>query len=120
MVWVYSVNVLLQPIPAKFVHNYIRGGHMDNHLAILIGPLGKICQVELKMNGPNTFFSGGWPQFLVLHGITEANWLLLRYEGNMAFTVKLFGPNGCQVDSKQNPIRMQQSKQKIDKLMVCF
>ncbi|KAF8780701.1 hypothetical protein HU200_001306 [Digitaria exilis] len=61
------------PIPAKFVHNYIRGGHMDNHLAILIGPLGKICQVELKMNGPNTFFSGGWPQFLVLHGITEAN-----------------------------------------------
>ncbi|KAF8780700.1 hypothetical protein HU200_001305 [Digitaria exilis] len=34
----------------------------------------------------------------------------------MAFTVKLFGPNGCQVDSKQNPIRMQQNVGKQQEL----
>jgi hypothetical protein len=62
---------------------------MNNRMAILFGPLGKICQVELKINGPDNFPSGGWSQFLELHGITEANCLLLRYEGNMAFTVKI-------------------------------
>ncbi|CAN6242160.1 unnamed protein product [Urochloa humidicola] len=97
------------PIPAKFVQNYISKGHMNNSTAILFGPLEKICQVELKMNGPDTFFSGGWSQFLVLNGITEADCLLLRYEGNMMFTVKVFGPNGCQMESKHNAVRMQQT-----------
>ncbi|CAL5028170.1 unnamed protein product [Urochloa decumbens] len=96
------------PIPAKFVQNYISKGHMNNSIAVLLGPLGKICQVELKMNGPDTIFSGGWSQFLALNGITEADCLLLRYERNMTFTVKVFGPNGCKMESKHNGARMQQ------------
>lgn len=43
------------------------------------------------------------PQFirsLFVSHITEANALLLRYEGNMVFTVKVFGSDGFQRDSK--------------------
>ncbi|CAN6234634.1 unnamed protein product [Urochloa humidicola] len=67
------------PVPAKFVQNYISKGHMNNSIAVLLGPLGKICQVELKMNDPDTIFS-----------------------------VKVFGSNGCQIESKHNGARMQQ------------
>ncbi|CAN6275483.1 unnamed protein product [Urochloa humidicola] len=67
-------------IPAKFVQSYISKGHMDNGVAILFGPLGKICQVQLKMNGPDTFFSD----------------------------VKVFGANGCKIEYKQNGIVPQQ------------
>ncbi|CAN6227664.1 unnamed protein product [Urochloa humidicola] len=67
------------PIPAKFVQNYISKGTLDKSIAVLLGPLGKICQVELKMNGPDTIFS-----------------------------VKVFGPNGCQMESKHNGAKMQQ------------
>ena len=95
-------------------------GLMNNRMAVLFGPFGKICQVELKINGPDNFLSGGWSQFLALHGITETHCLLLRYEGNMAFTVKVFGPDGCQIKSKHNGVRMQQSKEKISKFIVCF
>nr|TKW08592.1 hypothetical protein SEVIR_6G033500v2 [Setaria viridis] len=31
---------------------------------------------------------------LVSHDVTQANALLLKYEGNMIFTVKVFGPDG--------------------------
>ncbi|KAF8688182.1 hypothetical protein HU200_042416 [Digitaria exilis] len=47
------------PIPANFAQNYISKGDMNNRIAVLSVPLGKICQVEVKMNGPETFFSGG-------------------------------------------------------------
>ncbi|WVZ84946.1 hypothetical protein U9M48_031913 [Paspalum notatum var. saurae] len=95
-------------IPAKFVQHYIPVEHLDNRMAIVIGPLGKTCRVELEMNRPDLFFTAGWSQFLESHDITEADALLLRYEGNMVFTVKVFGPNGCQIERKNKGIRMQQ------------
>ncbi|KAJ1270418.1 hypothetical protein BS78_06G050800 [Paspalum vaginatum] len=95
-------------IPAKFVQHYIPGEHLDNRMAIVIGPLGKTCRVGLERNRSDLFFTAGWSQFLKSHDITEADALLLRYEGNMVFTVKVFGPNGCQIESKHKGIRMQQ------------
>ncbi|KAL6661517.1 hypothetical protein ACP70R_000901 [Stipagrostis hirtigluma subsp. patula] len=94
-------------IPAKFVQQYIPKEHLNNHKAIVYGPLGKICPVELEINGSDMFFAGGWSQFLAFHGITKANALLLRYEGNMLFTVKVFETDGCQRESTRKDIRMQ-------------
>nr|TKW03730.1 hypothetical protein SEVIR_7G061400v2 [Setaria viridis] len=97
-------------IPAKFVQWYIPKEHLlDNHMAIVSGPLGKVSHVELQMSQSEVFFGGGWSQFLVLHDIAESNALLLRYEGNMVFTVKVFEPDGCQRESKYKDIKMQQS-----------
>ncbi|CAN6275487.1 unnamed protein product [Urochloa humidicola] len=95
-------------IPAKFMQWYIPKDHLDNHMAIVSGPLGKVSPIELQMNQSEVFFGGGWSQFLVLHDIAEANSLLLRYEGNMVFTVKVFEPDGCQRQSKHKDIRMRQ------------
>lgn len=86
--------------------------HLDNRTAIIFGPLGKVSHIEIEMNQSDVFFSGGWSQFLVLRDITESNALLLRYEGNMVFTVKVFEPDGCQRESKTKDIRMHQSEQK--------
>ncbi|CAL5017655.1 unnamed protein product [Urochloa decumbens] len=95
-------------IPAKFVQRYIPKEHLDNPMAIVSGPLGKVSPIELQMNQLEVFFGGGWSQFLVFHDIAEANSLLLRYEGNMVFTVKIFEPDGCQRQSIHKDIRMRQ------------
>ncbi|KAJ1270429.1 hypothetical protein BS78_06G051500 [Paspalum vaginatum] len=65
------------------------------------------------MNELNAFFVDGWPQFMALHGITKADALLLRYEGNMVFTVKVFGPDGCQRRSMYKDGRMQRNELEI-------
>ena len=110
--------MFLQLIPAKIVQ-YIPKEHLDYRKAIVSGPLGKVSPIELEMNqGGGVFFRGGWSQFLVLHGITEDNSLLLRYEGNMVFTVKVFEADGRQRESKHKDIRMQQSEQKTNKFLI--
>ncbi|WVZ84955.1 hypothetical protein U9M48_031921 [Paspalum notatum var. saurae] len=96
-------------IPAKFVQQYIPKEHLNNHTAIVLGPNGKVYSIKLEMDQLDVFFTGGWSQFLVFHDITEADALLLRYEGNMVFTVKVFGSDGCQRNSKQKENGIQQT-----------
>ncbi|XP_034604648.1 putative B3 domain-containing protein Os04g0347400 [Setaria viridis] len=107
-------------IPAKFVEHYIPEEHKNSRMAMVIGSLGKICRVELEMNESNLFLRGGWSQVLVSHDVTQANALLLKYEGNMVFTVRVFGPDGFQRESKDKDIRIQQVEQKINPSMVVF
>ncbi|KAF8780704.1 hypothetical protein HU200_001309 [Digitaria exilis] len=95
-------------IPAKLVEQYIPKEDLNKRTAIVLGPLRKVSHIEIEMNQSDVFFAGGWSQFLAFHDITEANALLLRYEGNMVFTVKVFEPDGCQRESKCKDIRMQQ------------
>ncbi|CAL5032895.1 unnamed protein product [Urochloa decumbens] len=103
-----TLSLVVKQIPAKFVQRYIPKEHLDNPMAIVSGPLGKVSPIELQMNQLEVFFGGGWSQFLVFHDIAEANSLLLRYEGNMVFTVKIFEPDGCQRQSIHKDIRMRQ------------
>ncbi|CAL5032930.1 unnamed protein product [Urochloa decumbens] len=84
-------------IPPEFVRKYIPESEMKSSAMILLSPQCKFCQVGIEKDGSgNVFFSGGWLQFLVSHGVDECDVLLLRCEGSMVFTVKVFGPNGCQ------------------------
>ncbi|XP_025825229.1 putative B3 domain-containing protein Os04g0347400 [Panicum hallii] len=95
-------------IPAKFVQYYITKRELNNHMAVVFSPLGKVNSIKLEMDQSDVFFAGGWPQFLAFHGITESNALLLRYESNMVFTVKVFEPYGCQRKPKHKDNIMQQ------------
>ncbi|CAN6248132.1 unnamed protein product [Urochloa humidicola] len=99
------ISVLLPPsmekmrIPPKFVSKYIAELETGRSTSVLLNlsPLHKFCSVAIEKDpSGNLFFSGGWSRFLVSHGITEYDVLLLRYEGNMVLTVKVFGPDGCQ------------------------
>ncbi|CAN6248143.1 unnamed protein product [Urochloa humidicola] len=105
-------------IPAKFVQHYIPKEYLNNCMTVVLIPLGKIGQIELKMNQSDVFLTGGWSQFMVSQGITGANALLLRFEGNRVFTVKVFEPNGCQRGSRNKDIRVQQDM-KEQKPFVC-
>ncbi|KAG2570152.1 putative B3 domain-containing protein Os04g0347400 isoform X3 [Panicum virgatum] len=78
-------------------------------MAVVLGPIGKVNSFKIEMDQSDVFFAGGWPQFLAFHGITESNALMLRYEGNMVFTVKVFEPDGCQRKSKHKDNIMQQN-----------
>lgn len=110
-----SFNVSLQLIPAKFVQLYIPKEHL-NSMAVISGPLAKNCPIELDMSQSEVFFAGGWSEFLSFHSITGANALLVRYEGDMVFTVKVFEPNGYLRGHAHKGIRVHQSEQKINKL----
>ncbi|CAO1939096.1 unnamed protein product [Urochloa humidicola] len=100
-------------IPAKFVQHFIAKGELNSHMAVVFGPLGKVNSIKLEMDQSDVFFAGGWPHFLAFHDITESNALLLRYEGNMVFTVKVFEPDGCQRKPKHKDNIMQQSEKEI-------
>ncbi|CAL5017669.1 unnamed protein product [Urochloa decumbens] len=100
-------------VPAKFVQHCIPKEHLNNRAAATFDLLGKISQVELEMNQSGVFFTSGWSQFLAFHSITEVNALLLRYESNMVFTVKVFECDGCQRGSKHNDIAMQQNVEEL-------
>ncbi|KAK3142891.1 hypothetical protein QOZ80_4BG0353440 [Eleusine coracana subsp. coracana] len=80
------------------IHSEFVRKHMsDAALAVLIGLGTKFWRVELERDpSGNVFLAGGWPRFLASHGIAEGEALLLRHEGNMVFTVKVFGLDGCQ------------------------
>uniref|UniRef100_A0A0A9DYC7 TF-B3 domain-containing protein n=1 Tax=Arundo donax TaxID=35708 RepID=A0A0A9DYC7_ARUDO len=101
-------------IPAKFVQWYINKEHLNSRMAIVLGPLGKVYSIKLQMDQIDMFFAHEWSQFVAFHGITEADSLLLRYDGNMAFTVKVFGPDGCQRECRHEGIGVQQNEQKIN------
>ncbi|RCV28535.1 hypothetical protein SETIT_5G412200v2 [Setaria italica] len=85
---------------------------LDNRTAIVFGPSGKGYSIKLEMGWTGVFFAVGWSQFLKFHDITEANALLLRYEGNMVFTLKAYGPNGYQREFNQR-------KTEVDKYQHC-
>ena len=118
MASLYPFIVLLQIIPASFVQQHIPKEHRNNCMAIVLGPNGKVYNIKLETDRSDMFFTGGWSQFMVFHDITESNALLIRYEGNMVFTVKVFGSDGFQRDSKQKENRVQQSEQVIHNFII--
>nr|CAB3486714.1 unnamed protein product [Digitaria exilis] len=65
-------------LPTKFVEHYIPKELLNNLSAIVLGPIGKVHSVKLEM---------------------------ARYEGNMIFTVKVFGLHGCQRESEHKEVR---------------
>ncbi|KAF8688190.1 hypothetical protein HU200_042425 [Digitaria exilis] len=96
-------------IPAKFVQQHITKEFLDMGTATVLGPVAAVFSIKLEMGQSGMFSAGGWSQFLSFHDITEANALRLRYEGNMIFTVKMFGLRGCQRESEHKEVRVPQN-----------
>ncbi|RLM73238.1 hypothetical protein C2845_PM15G04590 [Panicum miliaceum] len=92
----------LQKIPARFVKHYITEECLNRRMAVVVSPLGKFWRIKLQNDQSGVFFAGAWSQFMAFHGISEGEVLLLRYEGNMVFSFKVFGISGCQKDLKNH------------------
>ena len=103
--------------PSQICKNYISEVEMGSSVTVLLSPLSKFCRVTVgkDQSSGNLFFSGGWSRFLASNGITEYDVLLLRYEGNMVFTVKVFGPDGCQKGYKDQGASSKEQEQSDDK-----
>ncbi|GJM96183.1 hypothetical protein PR202_ga12998 [Eleusine coracana subsp. coracana] len=99
-------------LPTRFVQHYIPKEHLDDQAAIVFRHPGRKFQIKLEVNQSDVLLAGGWTHFLAFHCITEADYLILRYEGNMVFTVKVFGVNGCPNESTHKDIRMQENLEK--------
>jgi hypothetical protein len=99
-------------MPSSFVRNNIAAGARTNRelTTALLNLCGKYWRVELhKDRSGSMFFSGGWARFLASNGIMEGEALILRHEGNMVFTVKVFGLDGCHKSFKHPQGAIRQS-----------
>lgn len=100
----------MQLIPANFVEQYIRKEHLENNTAEVIGPNGKACPCDLEINQPHVFFAGGWSYFRAQLDITEANILVVKYEGGKTFQVRVYEPNGFLRQYSNEHIRTEQGE----------
>lgn len=62
--------------------------------AILVGPNGIRCPVEIVEENSYWFFKRGWNTFVEDNFIGEMDDMLFTYVGAMNFSVKFFLPNG--------------------------
>lgn len=82
-------------IPPAFVGHVID----DNHGKAIISSAGKFWHIKVQETEEGLFFTDGWQEMIKTHGLSEGCVLLFRYEGNMVFTLKVFGHNACEINN---------------------
>ncbi|KAG6502843.1 hypothetical protein ZIOFF_035132 [Zingiber officinale] len=89
------LSVALREIPQNFMKNI---SDQESRVAVLHGPGGGNWQVEVCSTGQEaTLLLGpGWHSFVKDHSLEEFQFLVFRYDGEMHFTVLVFGMNGCE------------------------
>uniref|UniRef100_A0ACD5TZ70 Uncharacterized protein n=1 Tax=Avena sativa TaxID=4498 RepID=A0ACD5TZ70_AVESA len=99
------------PIPSEFLkRGYISDEELNGRMATFVTPFRDFWHIELEKDGSNVFFAGAWSKFLEFQGIKDGEALLIRYQGNMIFTIEVFGFNGCRRNLKHQGIRFQQTE----------
>jgi hypothetical protein len=105
------------------VHHHITDEAEVNSLpTALLSLCGKYWRVNVDRDqSGNLFFSGGgWSRFLSSNHIIQGEALVLRYEGNLVFTVKVFGFNGCQKYSRSTKMSDLQQEQGQSELLAVY
>uniref|UniRef100_A0ACD5UWY7 Uncharacterized protein n=2 Tax=Avena sativa TaxID=4498 RepID=A0ACD5UWY7_AVESA len=99
------------PIPDEFLkRRYISDEDINRRMTTFVTPILDFWHIDLEKDGSNVFFAGGWSKFLEFQGITEGEALLIRYQGNMIFTIEVFGFTGCRRNLRNQGSRFQQTK----------
>uniref|UniRef100_A0A804MIF7 TF-B3 domain-containing protein n=1 Tax=Zea mays TaxID=4577 RepID=A0A804MIF7_MAIZE len=63
--------------------------------ALVVSPFGKVWRVEVVRDGHGASLGRGWAEFLAAHGVGIGWFVVLRYEGGGALTVKVFDTSLC-------------------------
>ena len=87
------------------MNRYVSEAQQSSEMSIIASQFGKFWPIEVEKEGAGMILAGGWSQFLAFHDISKGDVVLLRYEGNMVFKVKVFGLNGRQKDLKSQGAR---------------
>jgi hypothetical protein len=83
-------------------------------MATFVTPFRDFWHIHLEKDGSNVLFAGVWSKFLEFQGITEGEFLLIRYQGNMMFTIEVFGRTGCRRKLGKQGIRFQRTENSED------
>ncbi|KAM0906909.1 hypothetical protein ACQ4PT_016450 [Festuca glaucescens] len=103
-------QTLTDPIPAEFLkRGYISDEELNRRMTTFVIPFRDFWHIDLEKDGSNVFFAGAWSKFMEFQGITEGEVLLIRYQGNMIFTIEVFGFTGCRRNLEKQGIRFQQT-----------
>jgi hypothetical protein len=106
------IYITLQPIPDEFLkRRYISDEELNRRKATFVIPSTptNFWHINLEKDGSNVFFAGDWSKFLEFYGITRGETLLIKYHGNMIFTIEVFGFTGCQKKLEKQGIRFLQT-----------
>ncbi|TXG52324.1 hypothetical protein EZV62_021493 [Acer yangbiense] len=87
---------LLQKIPTQFIR------HLEGRTsgpASLVGPSGNMWHVDLIEQNGDLYFDLGWPVFVRDNFIECGDILVFRYDGELHFTVQMFGQSTCEKEA---------------------
>ncbi|KAI3954726.1 hypothetical protein MKW92_020667 [Papaver armeniacum] len=80
-------------LPVNFIKNF---REMIPYDSILRSPSG-CWNVEIKEEEDGGLsFRKGWPDFVKAHCLGQGDFVIMEYNGNSQFVVKLYGKNGCE------------------------
>ncbi|KAH7657670.1 B3 DNA binding domain-containing protein [Dioscorea alata] len=82
-------------IPSAFVGHVID----DNHGKAMIFLADKFWHIKVQKTEEGLFFTDGWEEMIKAHGLSEGCILSFCYEGNMVFTLKVFGHDACRINN---------------------
>ncbi|KAJ4810646.1 transcriptional factor B3 family protein [Rhynchospora pubera] len=97
--------------PSGFM-KHIEDENKSRSVASVLSPLKKLCHIKLIKKNSEIFFKEGWPEFFKFHNLEAGFTLMFQYEGNMVFSVKVFGLNGCLKNCKLGAVDLNGSRKK--------
>ncbi|XP_039144816.1 putative B3 domain-containing protein Os04g0347400 [Dioscorea cayenensis subsp. rotundata] len=65
----------------------------------MIFSTGEFWHVKVQKTEEGLFFTDGWEEMIKAHGLGEGCILFFCYEGNMVFTLKIFGHDACRINN---------------------
>ncbi|KAK1436567.1 hypothetical protein QVD17_02348 [Tagetes erecta] len=83
-------------IPSKFVK------HLEGKTAgtvYLVGPSGNTWHADLAQETDGLFILNGWGTFVRDHFLESGDSLVIRYDGDMHFTIQIFDESSCEKET---------------------
>ncbi|KAI9201674.1 hypothetical protein LWI28_027194 [Acer negundo] len=100
-------------IPTQFIR------HLEGRTsgpASLVGPSGNMWHVDLIEQNGDLYFDLGWPVFVRDNFIECGDILVFRYDGELHFTVQMFGQSTCEKEASFTS-KCSQDTGKFDNIM---
>jgi B3 DNA binding domain len=85
----------MQTIPATFAQLLKDQTGTAFRRASISSPLGRIWHVEVSRIGEDTYFTKGWPEFLVAHEVQIWDMMVFSHEGQSSLSVEIFDKTTC-------------------------
>lgn len=94
--WSWFRYINLQTIPPDFIKHF--NGNIPTKV-VLKDLGGNFWCVDMQEDENSVYFANGWQDFVREHSLQKGEFLVLRYNGNSSFTVRIFSKDACMKES---------------------